>query len=130
MLYPSFNFYRKTLTLLLLAIGITAGAQDIDYAHYIVNKLASPNMEGRGYVNYGSHQAAEFIVQEMLKCGTRPFEDSYSQTFHLDVNTFPGIMMATMDNRTLKPGEDFLVSASSPSVNQVFDLVFTKDKVF
>ena len=130
MLYSSSNFYKKLLTLLLLASWMTAGAQDIDYAHYIVNKLAAPNMEGRGYVNYGSHQAAEFLSTEMLNCGIRPFEDSYSQTFHLNVNTFPGSMTAIIDGRTLKPGADFLVSASSPTVNQVFELIFPNNKVF
>lgn len=130
MLYSFFNFNRKLLTLLLLAIGLTAGAQDIDYAHYIVNKLAAPNMEGRGYVNYGSHQAAEFISQEMFNCGIRPFQDSYSQTFRLNVNTFPGALMAVIDGKRLKPGADFLISASSPSTNQVFDLIFPNDKVF
>lgn len=130
MLYSFFNFNKKLLILLFLAIGITAGAQDIDFAHYIVNKLAAPKMEGRGYVNYGSHQAAEFLAQEMVKSGLRPFKDTYSQTFPLSVNTFPGIMMAIMDRKTLKPGADFLISASSPSVNQVYELIFPKEKVF
>ena len=130
MLYTFSTIYKKLLTLLLLATGITAGAQDIDFAHYIVNKLAAPNMEGRGYVNYGYHQAAEFITREMYNCGIRPFEDSYSQTFHLDVNTFPGSMMAVIDGRTLKPGADFLVSASSPATNQVFELIFLEKKDF
>ena len=124
------NFCRKSLSILLLATGITAGAQDIDFAHYVVNKLAAPNMEGRGYVNYGSHQAAEFIAQEMVKSGIRPFRDTYSQTFHLNVNTFPGTMMAIIDGKNLKPGADFLVSASSPAVNQVFELIFPDKKDF
>lgn len=130
MIYSISNFYKKLLTLLLLATGITAGAQDVDFAHYIVNKLAAPNMEGRGYVNYGSHQAAEFLAQEMQKSGIQSFQDSYSQTFHLNVNTFPGSMVAIVDGKHLKPGADFLISASSPSVNQVFELVFPDKKDF
>lgn len=130
-MHPLSNTIKNSLLLFLIFLSaITAGAQDIDYAHFIVNKLSASNMEGRGYVNYGSHQAAEFIAGEMLNCGISPFKDTYSQPFHLNVNTFPGTLMAKIDGRTLKPGSDYLISASSPAVNQVFELTFPDKKVF
>jgi hypothetical protein len=128
---PLSNRIKNSFLLFLIFLsGLTAGAQEIDYAHFIVNKLSASNMEGRGYVNYGSHQAAEFIAREMLNCGIRPFKDTYSQPFHLSVNTFPGALMAKIDGRSLKPGADYLISASSPAVNQVFELTFPEKKVF
>ncbi len=130
MLHLPLILYRTFLIVLILVSGLATQAQDIDYAHFIVNKLAAPEMEGRGYVNYGSHQAAEFIAREMLNCGIRPFKDTYSQPFHLNVNTFPGTLMAKIDGRSLKPGADYLISASSPAVNQVYELVFPDKKVF
>lgn len=130
-MHPLSNRIKNSLPLFLIFLSVlTARAQDIDYAHFVVNKLSAPNMEGRGYVNYGSHQAAEFIAREMLTCGIQPFQDTYSQPFHLNVNTFPGALMAKIDGKTLKPGADYLISASSPAVNQVFELNFPDKKVF
>lgn len=129
--YPK-RFRLKTILLLPMLFLTLADsvAQDIDYARYIIHKISSPLMEGRGYVNYGAHRASEFIAAEMLDCGVKPFSDSYSQDFHFDVNTFPGSMFVKVDGRTLEAGIDYVVSASCPSVNQVYELLFPDEKIF
>lgn len=116
---------RSYLLLFLITVSaLLSQAQDIDYARFVMDTLSAPGMHGRGYVNFGAHRAAEFLVREFYNLGARPFNDSYSQEFRLDINTFPGGMMANIDGKVLEPGTEFIVHASSPSVNQVFDLVF------
>ncbi len=118
------KFWSYLLLLWITVSGLLSQAQDIDYARFVMDTLSAPGMHGRGYVKYGAHRAAEFLVREFYNLGARPFNDSYSQEFRLDINTFPGGMMANIDGKVLEPGTEFIVHASSPTVNQVFDLVF------
>lgn len=118
------------ISVIVLTISSRTSAQNIDYARFLMDSLSAPGLHGRGYVNYGAHQAAEFLVREMASIGIKPFTDSYSQTFNLNVNTFPGSMMVNIDGIRLEAGSEFIVSASSPSVNQVFDLLFTDEDFF
>lgn len=118
------------ISVIVLTISSRTSAQNIDYARFLMDSLSAPGLHGRGYVNYGAHQAAEFLVREMASNGIKPFTDSYSQTFGLNVNTFPGSMMINIDGIRMEAGSEFIVSASSPSVNQVFDLLFTDEDFF
>jgi hypothetical protein len=54
-------------------------AQDLDYAHKIVNELTSESYHGRGYVNDGDAKAAAFIKEEFNKLGLKPFADNFYQ---------------------------------------------------
>jgi hypothetical protein len=124
------TWFTLLLSVILLTAGNRSSAQKIDYARFLMDSLSAPGLHGRGYFEYGAHQAAEFIVREIARNGIKPFSDSYSQSFGLNVNTFPGSMMVNIDGIRLEAGSEFIVSASTPSVNQVFELLFTDENFF
>ena len=99
-----------------------AQSPTLDYAHYIIDTLTSPYMDGRGYVDSGEFKAATFIRNEFSKDSLLQFRNSYFQPMFLDVNIFPGEMKLTIGNKALTPGKDFLVNPSSQSVDGVFQL--------
>lgn len=86
-----------------------------EYQHYIVNELASPEMEGRGYVNDGSEKAAKFIAAQFDSLGLSPIDSSYYQEFEMKVNRFPGEMELIINSKKLTPGKDYLVDPQSGS---------------
>jgi aminopeptidase YwaD len=124
----SYNFFSKiTVSVFLCLFGVlTATAQDISYARSIVNKLASPEFKGRGYVQDGAKKASVFIADEFARDGLSPGNSgSYFQDYHLSANTFPGTVFVQLDQQTLTTAVDYLVSASSPSVKGKFKVIAT-----
>lgn len=107
----------------LTGTGNGAKAQEVDYARYIMDTLSAPGLYGRGYVNFGSLQASQFITRQLFDLGVRPFSDSYAQEFSFPVNTFPGSMMLNISGRELMPGVEFVVRADCPAVNGVYKIV-------
>lgn len=108
------------------------------YARKIVDTLASESMHGRGYVNDGDKVAANYIRTEFKKFNLESFTADYFQPFDFPINTFPGEISFSCEfsvkGKTVYfkgvPGENFLVSASSPDVaidfsTVVFDSTFT-----
>src|SRR6185369_16736995 len=67
----------------------------INYAHYVIDTLTSPYMDGRGYVDSGEWKAATFIRNEFKKDSLRTFKNSHFQTDVFNVNVFPGKMKVT-----------------------------------
>jgi aminopeptidase YwaD len=78
-----------------------------------VKTLCSPAFHGRGYVKSGDSIAAEFIASTFKKSGLKPYGKSYFQSFHHDVNTFPGPCLLLRNDTALLPGIHFLVAPSS-----------------
>ena len=96
--------------------GIYTKAQDISYNRTIVDTLSSTNFWGRGYTNDGMQKAAIFLAAEFKNIGLKPLgKNNYFQKFSYSVNTFPGNMEVTVNDKKLLPGIDFLVSADSHS---------------
>ena len=92
------------------------------YAREIIDTLTSPYMNGRGYVDSGEWKAAVFIRDELKKDSVLKFRNSYFQNFLMDANVFPGNMHVEIAGKTLVPGKDFLVVASSASLSGTFPL--------
>lgn len=119
---------KKTTLFILCLLQFWAGtafetkSQNPDYARYIIERLSSQEFYGRGYVNYGSKQASQFIARQFSEKGVMPFTDSYSQEFTIPVNTFPGTMMLNISGKALEAGADFIVQADCPEINRVFDI--------
>lgn len=98
--------------------------QDLSYVNRVVVKLAAPRMHGRGYVKNGDRKAAAFLSKEYQAIGLLPFEESYYQDFTFSINTFPGKMKCTVNNRKLTPGTDFTISCNSPGIHGTYPLIW------
>ncbi len=95
----------------------------LDNARKWVDKLASPELHGRGYLNGGDSLAAELIAAEFQRLGLQPLRNSYFEPFSFPVNTFPEQVRFSVDGTPLRPGTDFLVDPSSGTARGTFELV-------
>ncbi len=104
-------------------------AQDSLKIRTLLNTLASDSLQGRGYVNNGDANAAMFIAQTLANVGAKPLGDTYVQPFVISINTFPGKMAVWLDGKLLKPVDDYVVIASSPSVKGKFKLDYVPEAI-
>jgi aminopeptidase YwaD len=101
----------------------SSDAQDLHYAKEILNKLCSPELNGRGYVNYGDHQAALYLGKEYKRWDLSSFDSTNFQGFSFNVNSFPGAMTVHLDGSKLEPGVDYIVDPESSSINKEFEII-------
>jgi hypothetical protein len=120
------RFHAIVLSAFLLAAAGTA-AQDLEYAEGIIRTLSSPEYHGRGYVNDGLAVSAAFIVEEFKKHNLQPLFDEYTQRFAMPVNTFPGKVSISINNRFLEPVKEFIVDPASNGLSGSFPVI-TIDK--
>ena len=106
---------RKLIFSLLIGCAFNATAQ-IEEVRRITQRLCSPEMHGRGYVNMGDSIAAAFIANEFKTLGIQPLKGGYFQEFEHTVNTSPGAMSLRYSQRRLTPGVHFIVDPSSSGV--------------
>lgn len=111
-------FIKKSpVTVALLAFlcfwGSSVAAQDSTALRGHLNILCSKGFSGRGYINNGMKKAADYIAQQFQADSLQSFTKDYRQPFSYPVNTFPSTMDIKIDDRTLKPGVDYLVHAAS-----------------
>lgn len=112
----------KTL-LFTLSIAINfLHAQDLHYGHNIIDTLCSPQMHGRGYVDYGAKIAAEYISKEYESIGLQKLNNTYLQKFEISVNTLPGDLELKISQDELRPGVDYLVEPGAPNTNGTFSI--------
>lgn len=97
---------------------------DLPRVRRTIEYLASPRLHGRGYVRRGERKAAAYLRRRFQQLGLRPCAPKYTQSFTLDVNTFPGQLAlqrklkATSANTSwhrLRPGLDFIAAPNSNS---------------
>lgn len=106
-------FLSVFICALLTALNFTHCQSAItNYGREITNKLCSPEMEGRGYVNSGCEKAASFIVSEFNNLGLLPMNGVSKQPFTFSVNTFPNKCSIRLRFRKQIPGINFLVHPS------------------
>ncbi len=115
---------KKTIFLFLLVFSISAFSQDKNYAHRLINDLASPEMHGRGYVNKGEKIAAKYLRKEFKKNRLKSFSNNYFQKFSFSINTFPEPISVSIDGKELEPGTEFLIESSSPAITGTYNLVW------
>ncbi len=114
---------KKHLAIFLsLLIIVSAAAQDVNYARNILNELTSDKYHGRGYVKNGDAKAAKFIEKQFKTHGLNNFNESYFQKYSFPINTFPKTVTVSIDNQELVPGEDYVISLSSPSVDTEYEI--------
>ena len=98
---------------LILGLFYSVAYGQIEEVRRITEKLCSPEFHGRGYVQHGDSIAAAFLVEEFQKLDIEPYSDSYYQHFVLDVNTFPGEMNLSQNDKQFVPGLHFSINPSS-----------------
>ncbi len=108
---------KKTTFLILLFIGNYCFSQDLSFGRKIVDTLTSPVFWGRGYTKDGMKKAAEYLSSQFQSYGLKPMDGSdFAQKFSYPVNTFPGKMDVTINDKDLVPGKDYIVAAESRGV--------------
>lgn len=110
-----------TASLILAANNLLA--QQHQYAHDVIDTLASVGYQGRGFVNGGAEKAAHFIVNEFVKMKLQNMTPDYTQPFAISGNTLPGKLSLKLNKQLLKPGIDYLVAPSSPSIKGKFNVI-------
>lgn len=115
---------KKFFFLILIFQSLVTLAQDAEYARHLIDTLASESMHGRGYVKGGERKSAELIGSEFRKSGLAGFDGDYFQTFTIAINTFPDPTHVMIDGQELKPGREYVVLSSSPSINGTFNLAW------
>lgn len=98
----------------IICLQLTGVAQDSAFSRQWVDTLTSPYFFGRGYTQQGMQKAAAYIRDAFKQYGLVPLTgSSYIQEFSFDVNTFPGDMEVTINNKKLMPGIDYIVFPES-----------------
>ena len=117
---------RKVFAFLLVVLSLSAFAQDKQYAIDLVKSLASPSMQGRGFVNDGCQKAAYFLAEEMESIG---LDSVQLQDYSFPINTFPGKMKVKVDGKKLMPGYDYVIHPNNSGQKTTFDLVLLPDTI-
>lgn len=123
------NQWQFYLLVLLVMASFTGQAQDVNFVKQTVKTLASPKMQGRGYVRNGDRKAAEYLAAEMKKAGLKSFGKDYFQSYSFNINTFPGKVNLSVDGQELVPGIDFVVYPSMAPVDAQYQLMFLPDTI-
>lgn len=120
---------KNTLTLILSLLCYFAVAQDLSFGRKMVDTLTSPYFWGRGYTNDGMSKTADFLVSQFKLYGLEPMDGrSFLQHFSYPINTFPGKMEVSINEKKLLPGKDFIVAPESKSLKTAGTLI-QKDSV-
>lgn len=120
---------KNTLTLILSLLCYFAVAQDLSFGRKMVDTLTSPYFWGRGYTNDGMSKTADFLVSQFKLYGLEPMDGrTFLQHFSYPINTFPGKMEVSINDKRLLPGKDFIVAPESKSLKTAGTLI-QKDSV-
>ena len=130
-------FHRKYLIVLIgVALNTFCNAQK-DYARKVVDTLASPYMEGRGYTDNGDKKAATYIHSQFKNFGLLPFGSDYEQYFKFPINTLPSKVEVSVNGVLQPPGADYIVVPNSCSMKGTFEvkrltrtILFDKAKLY
>ncbi len=121
---------KKSIFLfIVLALSFQLHAQDIEYARKVLGKLTAKNFHGRGYLKKGDEKAAHYIARQFEKNNVQNLDSVYFQSYNFAINTFPGKIVVEIDDTKLNPGEDYVISCSSPTVDGTFTLAFLPDTI-
>lgn len=124
---------KKLFILVLAAISLQLGAQDLAHYKKIVKELSSAKYQGRGYTEDGANKAGKWIIKEFENAGA---DEVMCQPFKLDINTYPGKMKMSIDGKKMTPGVDFTLREFNPGIKGEFSLYYidtlnyNPDKIF
>lgn len=108
-----------------------AASKVLEVSKSYVDTLTSPFFWGRGYTNDGMGKAARFLQNEFRQIGLKSFKKgTHLQGFSFPVNSFPGKVELSINGKSLKPGEDFIISPESRAVNGSFTMQQADSNIF
>lgn len=119
----------KKIFFLLFLLPTLLFAQDLTYARYIIDTLASPTFHGRGYSFSADSLAADFLEKELKKNRIKPIGTDYYQTFKINSNVFQGNMFVAFDKKELVAGQDYIVDSKMNSVSGSFKIFIIDKKI-
>ena len=112
----------KYILLFYIFFSVDFLSQTAKYSKY-VDTLCSDFFGGRGYVEDGHLKAANFLSNEFKNIGLNPLDSNgFFQKFSIDVNTFPEKINLKINNKTLIPGEEFLIEPYSKSLKGTYKI--------
>lgn len=120
--------YLSLSVFLLSLLAVPLFSQNLAYTKEVLDKLCSPELFGRGYVNEGGKLAAEYMAGELAKWKVKSFGDSYLQDFEMPINSQTRADL-WFDGVFVEPTGHVLVEASSPSLSGTFPVVTLDAKV-
>ncbi len=112
----------KKLLFLLLFVPALLTAQQLDYAHKIINTLTSPKLQGRAYCTGADKLAAVYIVQELKKYNILPLVPGYLQPFTLRKNCITDSVFLYIDDQKLNLGNQYIIEGDAPTMAGSFYL--------
>lgn len=118
------KYILSFLIILLSGSFFNLNAQDRQNIEKHLKKLTSKSFHGRGYVNRGDYKAAKYLAKEFEKYGLSKVNGSYFQTYSIRMNTFPKTPKIKINNQKIKAGSQFVINASSNSINGKFDCIY------
>ena len=114
---------RKIITAMTVAILLTSvfniAAQDIKYVRRQLDRLCSPEFQGRGYYKRGDSIAADYLAGKFKESSLRSYGRDYFQPYTFSVNSIEKLSLK-LDGKELKFGTDYMVNPSSKSLSGKF----------
>lgn len=107
----------------LLCLGTEQLHAQKEFAHRVVDTLASPYMAGRGYVDDGCGKAAKYLNNEFKTIGLKSFGKSYKQYFSFPINTYPKQVEVSVDGKAAVHGADYIVIPVTPGMKGTYPVV-------
>lgn len=101
------------ISICLIGIFQISFAQNFDYSYEIIQELSDTAYHGRGYYEQSDFKAAQYISDEYKKHGLKSWSPGYFQYFNFPVGVFHGDIDIIINNKTLKPGNDFVLRSFS-----------------
>lgn len=109
---------KVVFALICLLYNSIGYSQNMAYSRSIVDTLSSSAFWGRGYTKDGMEKAGDFIADQFKSFGLLPLhKKNYKQQFTYSVNTFPGRMELTVNDKKLVPGKDFILLPDSRNIH-------------
>lgn len=125
------NCFILSLFISFFQFSITGKAQDFyNEGRRHVDTLTKPHFWGRGYINSGVENAADYIYSYYKDYRVKSFGATYFQDFHIrSVNVFTDSVKLVIDGKELIAGRDFIVSGNSQSCSIQNIPLIQKDSV-
>ena len=113
------------VTALFCCLLLQVQAQDSAIIRRWMDTLAAPAFHGRGYVQNGMQQAAEWIAASMQQQGLLV----QRQTVEYPVNIFPSPSLLQVNGQTLQEGIDYLIGPESGGFDGTVSRLLQVDSV-